>query len=213
MRYKSLNVFVSSLLFLFACGALICFSFSFAAPRGFTSGGGRVTFAYGSSSSNAVFVNKDDFADGTVFVGYKAVSAYYPGENATVIRNIVQKYAAVEVLAEKTSDVTCYYFYSDKIPVYKVLYVDSACVGGAFEGVAFEGVAFEGGAGKNAAGIGDASKNAVCGKRGESMVGIGGLLQSLLLKSISRAAVKVNIHVAVSGCGVTVGCPMIYCGY
>ena len=184
MNGKSFGL-LSSLCAMLAGLVLLCFGLALPADNGLTFGGkrGRVTYAFGSASSNAVFVDKGDFADGTMFIGYKAVSVYYSGEGSDgLIEDIVKKFAAVEVYSEAADGVTCHYYYSEKIPVYKVLYIGKPSVCVAFGG--------------------------------ETAVKPAANAANRLWECFGqRSAVKVNIHVAVSGCGVTVGSPMIYCGY
>lgn len=145
-------------------------------------GGGRKTYAFGSSSSNAVFVNEDDFSGGAVFVGYKAVSVYYSDKSVDrVIAEIVDELSPTEVFSEYADGVRCYYFYSEKIPFYKVLYVGDR----AFS---------------------QEESASACRREGSPT-------EPSVASRFFPSAIKVNIHVAVSECGVTVGCPMIYCGY
>ena len=183
----------------FACAFLACAYLYFYSP--YPKLGGRITYAFGKSSSNAAFASADDYVSDTRFFGYKAVSAFYPlGESAhaeELISRLLDDYSAKEVYRENADGTCCVYFYSDKLPFYKVLYIGDGASLQAAQGVG-QGIGQE-----SAQGVGQNSAS------DSAQV----VPQTVLQSVFFRPAVKVNIHVAYSACGITVGCPFIYGGF
>lgn len=180
---------ILALVAVFACAFLACAYLYFYSP--YPKLGGRISYAFGKSTSNAVFVQADDYVSGTEFFGYKAVSAFYPlcdkAAAEEQISKLINDYSAKEVYRENADGTCCVYYYSEKLPFYKVLYI-----GGASQGT-----------GQTAGAV----SQAIGQEPLQSMP------QTLLQSIFSRSAVKVNIHVAYSSCGITVGCPFIYGGF
>ncbi|MDY4676420.1 MAG: hypothetical protein SO373_04665 [Candidatus Borkfalkiaceae bacterium] len=176
---------ILALVAVFACAFLACAYLYFYSP--YPKLGGRITYAFGKSTSNAVFVQADDYVSGTEFFGYKAVSAFYPlcdrAAAEEEISKLIYDYSAKEVYRETADGTYCVYYYSEKLPFYKVLY------------------------------IGDASQCTGSVSQGAEKEQLQSIPQTLLQSVFSRSAVKVNIHVAYSSCGITVGCPLIYGGF
>lgn len=176
---------IHALVAVFACAFLACAYLYFYSP--YPKLGGRITYAFGKSTSNAVFVQADDYVSGTEFFGYKAVSTFYPlcdrAAAEEEISQLINDYSAKEVYRETADGTYCVYYYSEKLPFYKVLY------------------------------IGDASQFTGSVSQGAEKEPLQSIPQTLLQSVFSRSAVKVNIHVAYSSCGITVGCPFIYGGF
>ena len=185
---------ILALVAVFACAFLACAYLYFYSP--YPKLGGRITYAFGKSTSNAVFVQADDYVSGTEFFGYKAVSAFYPLCDRAVaeeeISKLINDYSAKEVYREPADVTCCVYYYSEKLPFYKVLYIGDRASLSAAQGT---GQCTEAG-------------SQVIGQRQPQS-----MPQTLLQSVFSRSAVKVNIHVAYSSCGITVGCPFIYGGF
>lgn len=173
---------ILALVAVFACAFLACAYLYFYSP--YPKLGGRITYAFGKSTSNAVFVQAEDYVSGTEFFGYKAVSAFYSlcdrAAAEEEISKLINDYSAKEVYRETADGTYCVYYYSEKLPFYKVLYIS------------------------------DASQ---CTGQGAEKEPLQSIPQTLLQSVFSRSAVKVNIHVAYSSCGITVGCPFIYGGF
>lgn len=186
---------ILALVAVFACAFLVCAYLYFYSP--YPKLGGRTTYAFGKSTSNAVFVQADDYVEGTEFFGYKAVSAFYPlCENIAaekLISQLIDDYSAKEVYRENADGTCCVYYYSEKLPFYKVLYIGDRASLPAAQGT----------------GQGTVQTSSQC--TGPEAVQC--MPQTLLQSMFSRSAVKVNIHVAYSPCGITVGCPFIYGGF
>lgn len=182
---------ILALVAVFACAFLVCAYLYFYSP--YPKLGGRITYAFGKSTSNAVFVQADDYVSGTAFFGYKAVSAFYPLCDSAAaeeqIKRLIGEYSAKEVYRETADGTYCVYYYSEKLPFYKVLYTK--------DGASQADLQAAGQTGSQATGQGLAQ----------------GISQTLLQSVFSRPAVKVNIHVAYSECGISVGCPFIYGGF
>lgn len=176
---------ILALVAVFACAFLACAYLYFYSP--YPKLGGRITYAFGKSTSNAVFVQADDYVSGTEFFGYKAVSAFYPFCDRAAaeeeISKLIYDYSAKEVYRETADGTYCVYYYSEKLPFYKVLY------------------------------IGDASQCTGSVSQGAEKEPLQSIPQTLLQSVFSRSAVKVNIHVAYSECGISIGCPFIYGGF
>lgn len=174
---------ILALVAVFACAFLVCAYLYFYSP--YPKLGGRITYAFGKSTSNAVFVQADDYVSGTEFFGYKAVSAFYPLCDSAAaeeqISRLIGEYSAKEVYRETADGTCCVYYYSEKLPFYKVLYTKDGAL--------------------------QADLQAAEQERLQSMT------QTLLRRAFFRPAVKVNIHVAYSECGISIGCPFIYGGF
>lgn len=180
---------ILALVAVFACAFLACAYLYFYSP--YPKLGGRITYAFGKSTSNAVFVQADDYVSGTEFFGYKAVSAFYPlcdrAAAEEQISKLINDYSAKEVYRETADGTCCVYYYSEKLPFYKVLYI-----GGASQ---------------------DTGQTAGAVSQAIGQEPLQSIPQTLLQSVFFRSAVKVNIHVAYSSCGITVGCPFIYGGF
>lgn len=186
---------ILALVAVFACAFLVYAYLYFYSP--YPKLGGRITYAFGKSTSNAVFVQADDYVSGTEFFGYKAVSAFYPLCDSSAaeeqISRLIGEYSAKEVYRETADGTCCVYYYSEKLPFYKVLYI-SDCASLRVAHCIGQGA----------------------GQTGSQATGQGlpqGMSQTLLQSVFSRPAVKVNIHVAYSECGISIGCPFIYGGF
>lgn len=133
---------------------------------------GFVCYAFSSASSSATIVCESDLNAFLPVVGFKGKSVYVKKSDDGELKKLdflLIEYGAKEVFREcvKTDDenISCVYYYTEKIPFYQIVPTDAACDRDGFTHAFF------------------------------------------------YKAVKVNIHVAVSESGVTVGCPFIYGGY